>query len=155
MTRFNTTVFLIHTIIEVQLVAMIALHTLAWPYQKKIHNIIDLLLFANLAIINSLKLLKFFYIENGTKSRRDLKRIRLTAAFFTYIPIIALCLVLLYKLVRILKYLLAKISQASNKLHVEQEERSIRLENLDHNLLEDDQRSLHASESYHKMKINT
>jgi hypothetical protein len=140
-----------HTIIEIQLVAMIALHTLAWPYQKKIHNIIDLLLFANLAIINSLKLLKFFYTENGAKSRTDLKRIRVTGRVFIYIPILVLFLVIIYVLARILKTHFPKISRVSSR-DIELEESRVSCVDPSDDFLEDHQRSLYASDTYHRIK---
>ena len=90
--RFATGVMLIFVIIEVQLIVMLALHTISWPYQKKIHNIIDFLVLTNLAIINTLKLLNFFYAENGKKSESKSHIIHWIQLFFTYLPLFGLIL---------------------------------------------------------------
>ena len=55
--RFATGVMLIFVIIELQLIAMLALHMITC--------IIDFLVLTNLAIINTLKLLNLFFAENG------------------------------------------------------------------------------------------
>lgn len=147
--RFTTGVFLIHTIIEIQLIFMLAVHALAWPYQKRIHNIIDLFVFANLAIINGLKLLQFFYTENISQSKTDILKIDVIQGFFIYIPIIILCLVIFFKLARKLKaWLLVKVCRTSNKLSDRVEERRVSCEDSDDDFLENNRRSIFASESY-------
>ena len=90
--RFATGVMLIFVIIELQLIAMLALHTITWPYQKKIHNIIDFLVLTNLAIINTLKLLNFFYAENGKRSGSKYHIIHWIKLFFIYLPLFGLAL---------------------------------------------------------------
>ena len=48
-----------YTFVELQLILVLAVHAIFQPYKKKIHNIIDTLLFTNLAIINSITLYNF------------------------------------------------------------------------------------------------
>ena len=90
--RFATGVIQIYVIIGLQLIAMLALHTITWPYQKKIHNIIDFLVLTNLAIINTLKSLNFFYAENGKRSGNKSHIIHWIQLFFTYLPLFGLIL---------------------------------------------------------------
>ena len=90
--KFATGVIQIYVIIELQLIVMLALHTITWPYQKKIHNIIDFLVLTNLAIINTLKLLNFFYAENGKRSGSKSRIIHWIQLFFTYLPLFGLIL---------------------------------------------------------------
>ena len=89
---FATGVMPIFVIIELQLIVMMALHTITWPYQKKIHNIIDFLVLTSLAIINTLKSLNFFYAENGKRSGSKSRIIHWIQLFFTCLPLF--CLVL-------------------------------------------------------------
>ena len=90
--RFATGVMLIYVMIELQLIVMMALHTITWPYQKKIHNIIDFLVLTNLAIINTLKLLNFFYAENSKRSESKSHIIHWIQLFFIYLPLFGLIL---------------------------------------------------------------
>jgi len=46
-----------YLIATLQFTVYLLVHTLAWPYKQRIHNIIDTLLLANLAIISGLKVI--------------------------------------------------------------------------------------------------
>ena len=60
-----------YLIVTILVTAMLVVHTLAWPYKKKIHNAIDALLFGNLAIISGLK--AFIIILEGNASMREIE----------------------------------------------------------------------------------
>ena len=49
-------------ILEIQLVSMLILHAICQPYKKRLHNVIDTLLFGNLAVINAIT----YYIFSST-----------------------------------------------------------------------------------------
>lgn len=156
--RLVTGVILIFTIIEVQLIIMLALHTFIWPYQKRIHNIIDLFVFTNLAIINGLKLLNFFYAENGAQAETNIRVTHAVQLLFIYIPIIVLFLAVIFKVGRNLKGFVVKSKKAiarriSNERSDEMEENRIPFENNDDAFLDNNRRSF-ASESYRMMRQN-
>ncbi len=46
-------------ILEIQLVVMLVLHSVCQPYKERLHNVIDTLLFGNLAIINAITYYNF------------------------------------------------------------------------------------------------
>ena len=48
-----------YTVLEIQLIVILVLHSLAQPYKKRWHNVLDTLIFANLAIINGITLYNF------------------------------------------------------------------------------------------------
>ena len=50
-----------YTVLEIQLIVILVLHSLAHPYKKQWHNALDTLIFANLAIINGMTLYNFSY----------------------------------------------------------------------------------------------
>ena len=80
----------IYVIIQLLLMTILVLHTVTFPYQKKVHNIIDLFVFANLSIINILKLLNFSYAQNGKRSKDSAHVIHLMQLFFIYLPLVVL-----------------------------------------------------------------
>lgn len=101
--RFHSNVIVIHTIIEATIIGMLVLHNMAWPYQNKLHNIIDLLIFANLAVINSLKLLNFFFSEKGIQTKKLIRVIHWIQLFFICLPLVGLSLGMGHVLFRKLK----------------------------------------------------
>ena len=68
---FTTDLTQLLTALEIQLVIMIVLHAAFHPYKKKVHNIIDLLLFFNLILINTITTYNFEQFV-GSKSSVDL-----------------------------------------------------------------------------------
>ena len=156
--RFANDVILIFTIIEVQLIAMLVVHTIVWPYQKKIHNIVDSIIFADLAIINSLKLLNFFYAENGIREESKIRTIHFIQLFFIYIPLIGLCLWIFYVLAHKMKALYQKLrkkpEEVLKSLNSHYEGRLVETIDNDDDFIENDRRSFFASESYRMMKRN-
>ena len=64
----NFTLFYI--LIEGQLIVMLIIHALAQPYERRWHNAVDILTFADLAIINGITLFSYFYTrETGFQHR--------------------------------------------------------------------------------------
>ena len=57
-----------YTVIEVQLIAILALHAHVQPYQNKLHNRLDTLIFTNLAVINAISVLNYSYVSRATFS---------------------------------------------------------------------------------------
>ena len=67
-------------------IAMLVVHTLVWPYKKKIHNAIDAVLFANLATISGLK--AFIILLDDIASSYDLRVIHAVEIVIINLPIV-------------------------------------------------------------------
>ena len=52
------------TVVEILLLCVLALHAVCQPYAQKVHNIIDILLFTNLAIINAISFANYYRNQN-------------------------------------------------------------------------------------------
>lgn len=100
--RFAPTVLIIYAMMELQLITMLILHTLSWPYQRKIHNVIDALLIANLAIITLLKMLVQIQAEM-TKLHSSIFVTYAVELVFVNIPLIALIIFAACKIFRRVK----------------------------------------------------
>ena len=102
--RFAPTVNIILMILEIQIIAMLTLHSVTWPYQKKIHNIIDTLLFADLAFI---VLLKLFHIILSERHKEDLTilihTIKTFKAILSCLPLFVIAIYLVVLVIRRLK----------------------------------------------------
>lgn len=64
-----------YTIVEVQLIIILALHAYVQPYQKKLHNRLDTLILTNLAIINAISLFNYSYIARTPAFSNDIDNI--------------------------------------------------------------------------------
>lgn len=53
----------LYLILEIQLVLMLIIHSACQPYKERTHNLIDTLLFGNLALINGITMFNFSIIE--------------------------------------------------------------------------------------------
>lgn len=100
--RFAPTILIIYAVMELQFIAMLILHTLFWPYQKKTHNIIDGLLIANLAIITILKLLMHIQAEL-IKFQHNIYITYAIESVLVSIPIFSLIIFVIYRIIKNVK----------------------------------------------------
>ena len=56
---YSETVFQFYSAVKLQLIMVLAIHAIFQPYKKTKHNIIDSLLFTNLAVINAITLFNY------------------------------------------------------------------------------------------------
>ena len=94
---FAPEISLVYFIVTMQLIVMLTFHTLAWPYKCKIHNIIDALLFANLAIISGLKLLMIVQTKSSSSSSYEIRYVHIMEIILVNIPIFVVIVYLLVK----------------------------------------------------------
>ena len=83
---------LFYTVVEISLIIILALHAICQPYIEWIHNVIDTLLFADLAIINALSFANYYI----SQSSGDLSIIRAIASIqlvLIYLPIVTVAIV--------------------------------------------------------------
>ena len=112
--RFAPTVNIILIILEIQILVMLTLHSVTWPYQKKIHNIIDTLLFADLAFIILLKLFEVILSERYHKKNSSvLMYLRL---LFSCVPLIV---IVIYFVVLVARKLIKKVYHWRRKTDTE------------------------------------
>ena len=64
---YTQTLLLFYIIVQIQLTFMLAAHAIFQPYKKRRHNIIDALLFTNLAIINGITLHNINFTKDGRR----------------------------------------------------------------------------------------
>ena len=60
---FSKSLGFFYILIEAQLIFMLVIHALAQPYEKRWHNAVDILIFADLAIINGITLFNYVYAD--------------------------------------------------------------------------------------------
>ncbi len=87
--RIETRLSIIYLMATLQFIVFLLIHTLAWPYKQRIHNIIDALLLANLAIISGLKLMMVTLSINHY-SIMAIRLVHGIEMLFVYIPMIVL-----------------------------------------------------------------
>ena len=96
----NLTMF--YTFIEAQLIFMLVIHALAQPYEKRWHNAVDILTFADLAIINGITLFNFAYTrETGFQHRVDIS---------SPVQLLLIYLPMIYLVTYIIFYLASKMN---------------------------------------------
>ena len=99
---------------ELNIILMLSFHSVAHPYQQKKHNILDSLLFTNLAIINGLSVVMFIISQDTTTSEHMKYVIIYFQLLLIYLPIV-LAIVKLCNNVR------QKFKQSKSVSHDEEE----------------------------------
>ena len=100
---FATTITLFYISVEILLIIMIGTHAIIQPYQKKWHNILDTLIFANLAIINGIS--AYIYINYSQLDEGE----SFPAAPFQCIQLVLIYLPMVYIVSYGLLYLLKRL----------------------------------------------
>ena len=84
---------------EICLILILALHALFQPYQKRVHNIIDTLLFTNLLLINSITSIHYYLFQSQEKRHIIKEKIIDTVAVQMTLIYLPLFIVKLYLVV--------------------------------------------------------
>ncbi len=89
---YSSTLIIFYTVVELQLILILALHSTVQPYKEKWHNVIDSLIFANLALINGFTLFNYFKVINGSSKvgRHDatITAVISFQAILVYLPLV-------------------------------------------------------------------
>ena len=83
---------LFYTVVEISLIIILALHAICQPYIERIHNIIDTLLFADLAVINALSFANY-YISQSSGDLSITRAIASIQLVLIYLPILTVAIV--------------------------------------------------------------
>ena len=91
---YSRTLFVFYTLVELQLIVILAIHAAVQPYKNHWHNLIDTLVFLNLAIINGITLYNYFtVIDSGGRNQLPTVTITLAVqAILIYLPLLCLLL---------------------------------------------------------------
>ena len=79
-----------YTMTEIILILMLVLHALFQPYQKRVHNIVDTLLFTNLFFINSITCVNYYLFqikENKSYVKESVAKTAAIQMVLIYLPI--------------------------------------------------------------------
>ena len=83
-----------YTLVEVSLVLILALHAICQPYTKRIHNIIDTLLFADLAIINAISFANY-YVSQTSRHMQTIEGFAVVQLVLIYLPFVTVVVCIL------------------------------------------------------------
>lgn len=92
-----------YTLTQVQLILMLAIHCLCWPYVKHLHNIIDALLLQNLTIINAITIFNYNYAQVGSIYQDTINVSTAIQIIFVYAPLIYFVGIIVYAVVNLVK----------------------------------------------------
>lgn len=109
---FSSSYINFYTVMEILLLLMLALHSSCQPYAKKVQNVIDTLLFTNLAIINAISFANYYRAVNyGEKFYTLNNASAIIMLMLIYFPVLIFTI---YVIVKVLKCYLRY--QYQNKL---------------------------------------
>lgn len=116
---------LTYTMTQVLLILMLTIHCLCWPYLRRIHNIIDGLILANLTLINALTIFSYTYAQVGSTHQDTINISTSIQTVFVYAPFVYFVGFTVFTLIKMRK--MNKESNSSNGDEVD----DILLERLD------------------------
>ena len=96
---YSSTLPMYYTITGIQLTCILALHAMCGPYKKTWHNILDALLFANLAIINALTFINY-QLTSANNSYTTIQNIICLQTVLVLIPLVYLVIYAAYHIVK-------------------------------------------------------
>ena len=132
---------LFYTVIEVQLICMLVIHALAQPYEKRWHNAVDILTFADLALINGITIFNYFYTrETGFQHRVNIA---------SSVQLLLIYLPMVYLVVYIISRLFSKMKAYFKRKHTRE---SIDDLSFPARLIYNDEDSDAEEEEYHNFK---
>ena len=136
----------IHIIIEIELICILGVHMVVWPYQKRLHNIIDALIFCNLTLIVIFKHFTFIIAEKGKQFNKEITRLHLVQLFLINAPLFVI-------LLKIIHYAFIKIRRVHHMGRKKKDQQQIAAQSvLDDNILEDNPRVGSIGNSYMLMR---
>lgn len=101
---------LFYTMLQALLVAMLLVHSIVQPYQKRWHNVLDALLLANLIVINGITTLLYYWtrVDVGRNAQTIAWRTDILGGIQLVLIYLPLLYILLYVLARVLGKTLCK-----------------------------------------------
>ena len=88
--------------LEVQLIVMLTLQAIAYPYRRRWHNIIDVLLFANLAVINAMTMYNYKIAKDRSNDTRAINAVSAIQTILVSTPFVCMvCIIIIQFALRI------------------------------------------------------
>ena len=87
-----------YVITEIFLILISAIHAFSQPYMKRVHNMVDTILFTDLLLINSITCIHYFLFQSQENQYTVNKKVAITAkiqATLIYLPFIAMIIYIL------------------------------------------------------------
>ncbi len=84
---FTTSPIEFYVCLEVIIIIMLAFHAIAHPYKKQQHNVVDTLMFADLAIVNAISLYTYFWADYQSNSTSEITTAATIQLILIYLPI--------------------------------------------------------------------
>ena len=88
-----------YILLELILVTILVIHTLAQPYNSRKHNMLDTLLFFNLALINGITLYNYHYTKYYERFRYDINMLIHIQLFLAYLPLVCFIVYVIFRLI--------------------------------------------------------
>ena len=116
--------------LEVQLIVMLTLQAIAYPYRRHWHNIIDVLLFANLAVINAMTMYNYKKAKERNNDARSIDAVSAIQTILVSTPFVCMvCFVIIQ--------LALRIKRSRNEERLSRDEFTDTLALVDYRQLED------------------
>ena len=109
---YTATLTQFYIIVEVQSILILTLHAIARPYKKTWHNVVDALIFANIAIINGLTLYNNMKITEGIEDDGEVQKV---VEITSIVQFILTCLPIVYMATYTIGYNVALKKWKSNR----------------------------------------
>ena len=116
-----------YAFVEIQLIIILAVHAYVKPYQKQMHNIIDTLVFTNLALINTITLLNYALISKRGEQNKINSILSSIQLILVYLPLLTLFGYTGWRTFIKIKTLLKRENQKADKEEMEELEMPARL----------------------------
>ena len=97
---FASNYIVYYTAVEILLLCVLALHAICQPYTSWAHNVIDTLLFTDLAIINAISIANYYTNQNHVVNLPLINVSFVIQLILIYLP---LCMMMVYILVQVCK----------------------------------------------------
>ncbi len=95
---FSTNAVEFYVSLEVIVVIMLALHAIMQPYIRRFYNVVDTIIFANLAVINGISLYDYYWAQYQSTHRDNLVTTSSIQVVLIYIPIFYIAFLVVLKL---------------------------------------------------------
>ena len=97
-----------YAVVEIQLIVTLAVHAYVQPYQKQLYNIIDTLIFTNLAIINAITLLNYSIISRTGDRVTTVNTFSSIQLILVFLPLCSLVGYTVYKAIQKVKVMMRR-----------------------------------------------
>ena len=118
----TTSYTVFYAVVEVQLIVILAVNAYVQPYQKQLYNVIDTLVFTNLAIINAITLLNY---SISSKRGQYVKVVDIFSSIQLILVFLPLCCLVGYAVYKAILKVKTWVKREASKTEEEEEEKDV------------------------------